>query len=254
MYDRSSHTRNIKGSWWVSDESSRYGKKHDGTARYSGNKLSAAFPEFEEVKDRLIYGEVRHQGGLTIRQRMLTVITVLATVEGDDLEEQLYAALRQGVTPEELQEVFHQAAPYIGIAKAEKGLAVLKRVFEAKGIALPLKKQGTVTEENRLEQGIHAQKALFGPMIDRMRASAPADQKPVQDYLSAYCFGDTYTRSALDLATREMLTFISALFPWADATARQRPTWAAIWPSATARPCWYPPWRNACRTSAFRGR
>ena len=30
----------------------------------------------------------------------------------------------------------------------------------------------------------------------------------MQDYLSAYCFGDTYTRSGLDLKTRELLTFV----------------------------------------------
>ena len=30
----------------------------------------------------------------------------------------------------------------------------------------------------------------------------------MQDYLSAYCFGDTYTRNGLDLKTRELLTFV----------------------------------------------
>jgi 4-carboxymuconolactone decarboxylase len=40
-----------------------------------------------------------------------------------------------------------------------------------------------------------------------MRAAAPEDQKNIQDDLSAFCFGDTYTRGRLDLQMRELLTF-----------------------------------------------
>lgn len=172
------------------------------------NELVSAFPEFETVKNRFLYGEVRQQGELTEKQRMLIAVTALVTVEGNDLKEQLRSALNQDVSPIALQEVFHQAAPYIGFAKAEKGLSVLKQVFEEANISLPLESQSSVTEGTRLEKGIAAQKSLFGPMIDSMRANAPEEQKFMQDYLSAYCFGDTYTRSGLDLKTRELLTFV----------------------------------------------
>jgi 4-carboxymuconolactone decarboxylase len=40
-----------------------------------------------------------------------------------------------------------------------------------------------------------------------MRAAAPEELKHIQDYLSAYCFGDFYTRGTVDLKTRELLTF-----------------------------------------------
>jgi 4-carboxymuconolactone decarboxylase len=174
----------------------------------SENKLAAAFPEFETVKNRFLYGEVRQQGELTVKQRMLIAVAALVTLEGDDLEEQLRSSLKQDVSPVELQEVFHQSAPYIGFPKAEKGLTVLKRVLEEANISLPLKPHGSVTEETRLEKGIEAQKSLFGSRIDAMRANAPEEQKFMQDYLSAYCFGDTYTRNGLDLKTRELLTFV----------------------------------------------
>lgn len=39
-----------------------------------------------------------------------------------------------------------------------------------------------------------------------MRKNTPANQKHLQDDLSAFCFGDIYTRRSLDLKTREMLT------------------------------------------------
>lgn len=172
------------------------------------NHLAVAFPEFETIKNQFIYGEVRRQGELNEKLQMLVVIAALITVEGEDLSEQINAALQVDVSPIELQEVFHQVAPYIGFAKAEKGLSVLKKVFETREITLPLEKQSTVTDDTRLENGINVQKTLFGPVIDNMRANAPEDQRFLQDYLSAYCFGDTYTRGGLDIKTRELLTFV----------------------------------------------
>jgi 4-carboxymuconolactone decarboxylase len=44
-----------------------------------------------------------------------------------------------------------------------------------------------------------------------MRSSASADQAHIQDFLSANCFGDHYTRKGLDLKTRELLTFAMLL-------------------------------------------
>ena len=38
-------------------------------------------------------------------------------------------------------------------------------------------------------------------------SAAPANQKNIQDYLSAYCFGDFYTRKFLTIPERELLTF-----------------------------------------------
>jgi len=47
---------------------------------------------------------------------------------------------------------------------------------------------------------------IFGNVIAKMRETAPANQKNMQDYPSSLCFGDFYTRGGLDLKTRELLT------------------------------------------------
>ncbi|MDY6084941.1 MAG: carboxymuconolactone decarboxylase family protein [Dialister sp.] len=39
-----------------------------------------------------------------------------------------------------------------------------------------------------------------------MGEKAPTNQKPLQDSLSAFYFGDIYTRDSLKLRTREMIT------------------------------------------------
>lgn len=172
------------------------------------NSLSKYFDEFESVKNNFIYGEVWQQGNMDDRLRAIVTVAVLTTIEGRDLEEQLHVALKVGVKPEELLEVFHQSAPYIGFSKVEKGLEVLKKVFEEENISMPLEHNSVVTEEDRLEKGIEVQKSIFGEVIDKMRASAQGYQKAMQDYLSAYCFGDTYTRKGLDLKERELITFV----------------------------------------------
>ena len=71
-----------------------------------------------------------------------------------------------------------------------------------------------MSEGTRYAEGLKVQKVIFGEAIDRMHESTPANQKAiVQNYLTAFCFGDVYTRKGLDLPTRELLTFsiLSAL-------------------------------------------
>jgi 4-carboxymuconolactone decarboxylase len=43
--------------------------------------------------------------------------------------------------------------------------------------------------------------------VDKLYAAAPSDQQHIQRFLSANCFGDNYTRSGMDVPTRELLTF-----------------------------------------------
>ena len=72
----------------------------------------------------------------------------------------------------------------------------------------PCAPAGTTTDETRHDAGLAVQRAIFGAEnIDKMNASAPADQKHINDYLSANCFGDYYTRKIMDVKERELITF-----------------------------------------------
>ncbi|NBH85103.1 carboxymuconolactone decarboxylase family protein [bacterium C-53] len=82
------------------------------------------------------------------------------------------------------------------------------KAFQSAGIVYPLEKQAKVTEENRFAKGLAVQQEIFGEdNIKAMRRVAPQELKHIQDYLSAYCFGDFYTRGTLDLKMRELVTF-----------------------------------------------
>ena len=59
-----------------------------------------------------------------------------------------------------------------------------------------------------MEKGLAAQKQIIGnDVVEKLYASAPEDRLHIQRYLSANCFGDNYTRTGIDIPTRELLTF-----------------------------------------------
>lgn len=186
--------------------------------KFLGEQQSATAktdPDLVAIKERLLYGEIADRGTLNDRQRMLVTLVVLATTRAlDDMKAQTAAALRIGLSPVEIKEALYQCAPYIGFPGTESALGPVNEAFAEMGIALPVESQATVTEESRFRDGLTAQKAIFGDSIDKIHASAPAGQKDIMvNYLSAFCFGDFYTRKGLDLPTRELLTFaiVSAL-------------------------------------------
>lgn len=162
--------------------------------------------EFNQITDRFAFGDIWKASGLDDRRKILASVACVATRCGDELSALLRTGLRLGVSAEELQEVFHQIAPYVGVSCARRGLQEL-----GKSVNTPVGIQSTVTEDDRMDKGIAAQKTMFGNGIDAMRENAPEDERFIQDALSAYCFGDTYTRKALSLADRELLTWVAII-------------------------------------------
>lgn len=165
-------------------------------------------PELAAIYDRLILGEIADRGSLEPKQRELVAMAALAAGQAP-LATQTVAALNAGASPVEIREAMYQIAPYIGLPRVEAALKYVNDVFEKRGIKLPLEKQGTVTEANRFQEGLSVQKKIFGSeAIENMQAKAPDGQKDiVTNYLSAFCFGDFYTRMGLDLKMRELMTF-----------------------------------------------
>jgi 4-carboxymuconolactone decarboxylase len=96
----------------------------------------------------------------------------------------------------------------MGIGRVYDYLAVTNEVLGDLGIELPLPGQSMTTPETRFEKGWEAQTAVVGDLVEQMHASAPADTKHFQMWLTENCFGDNYTRGGIDLPLRELLTFV----------------------------------------------
>ncbi len=165
-------------------------------------------PELAAIRDRLVYGELADKGTLSLHQKMLVTMVVLtASQTTDDIYVQTKAALRAGIAAPVIREAVLQCTPYIGFPKTQQALRYVSKCFSDMGIDVP-ENQATVTEESRFADGLARQKAIFGDAIDKMHASAPEGQKDIMvQHLTAFCFGDFYTRKGLDLKTRELLTF-----------------------------------------------
>ena len=119
----------------------------------------------------------------------------------------LESALNAGITPIEIKEILYQAVAYAGMAKVMDFVGITNEVLLAHGVRLPLEGQAVVSAETRFDKGLALQKSIFGERIDQMHKNAPENQKHIQRYLSANCFGDYQTRGGLDVKTRELLTF-----------------------------------------------
>ena len=169
----------------------------------------AADPEYEQLARRFLCGDVLPRDGLTQAQKALVILAGLTAGNlFPALRRYTRAALSAGATPVEIREAIYQCAPYVGLEHARCALEEVNAAFKEAGVSLPTPPQGSVTEEDRFEKGLDVQRHIFGrEHIDAMRAAAPAETKHMQDFLSAHCFGDFYTRGALDLKMRELITF-----------------------------------------------
>ena len=172
--------------------------------------LADTDPELAAMRDRLVYGEILNEGTLTDRQAALVILAALTAGQGiDALPAQAEAALHVGASAADIREALYQCAAYVGFPRVEAALRAVNPVLKKHGASLPLPSGATVDEKTRLADGLAVQRQIFGAKgIDAMRENAPAGQKAiVANYLSAYCFGDLYTRKVLDLKMRELITF-----------------------------------------------
>ena len=142
----------------------------------------------------------------TKRLISFSVLTTLGTLK--EIPAEVEQALKEKISPEEIAEAIIQCTPYIGYPKVIEALEGAETEMIRQGVKFPLRSRTTTADESRTEKGLAAQYAIFGKEnIERNRKTAPPELRHIQDYLSDYCFGDFYTRSGIELQTREMLTF-----------------------------------------------
>ena len=165
--------------------------------------------DLQNIFNNFVYGEVYNHGDLEPKLRELITLVSLTASQGNGMiAEHVEAALNVGASAIEIKEALYQCAPYVGFPRVFSALEEANKVFKSKNINLPLESQSTVSEETRFEKGLAVQTSIFGNRILDMHRNAPENLKHIQNYLSAMCFGDFYTREGLDLKTRELLTFI----------------------------------------------
>jgi 3-oxoadipate enol-lactonase/4-carboxymuconolactone decarboxylase len=86
--------------------------------------------EFQDLITRYAWGEIWARPGLDRRTRSaITLMALVALNRESELRMHVHAALRNGLTREEIKEVFLQSAIYCGVPAANGAFAVLRDVL-----------------------------------------------------------------------------------------------------------------------------
>jgi len=103
------------------------GDEHVDRAVAETTEFTAAF---QDLITRYAWGEIWSRPGLDRRTRSMVTVAVLVALGRDrELEMHVRAALRNGVAPDELQEVLLHCAVYCGVPAANAAFAVAQRVL-----------------------------------------------------------------------------------------------------------------------------
>jgi 4-carboxymuconolactone decarboxylase len=87
--------------------------------------------EFQDLITRYAWGEIWSRDGLDRRTRSCITLTALVALgREDELAMHVRAALRVGLTPDEIKEVLLHSAIYCGVPAANGAFAVAQRVLD----------------------------------------------------------------------------------------------------------------------------
>jgi 4-carboxymuconolactone decarboxylase len=90
--------------------------------------------DFQDFITRYAWGEVWDRPGLDRRTRSAITLTALIAVgRFDELEMHVRAALRNGLSEDEIKEVLLQSAIYCGVPAANSAFAVAQKVLDEDG-------------------------------------------------------------------------------------------------------------------------
>jgi 4-carboxymuconolactone decarboxylase len=95
----------------------------DGTTEFTS--------DFQDLLTRYAWGEIWARPGLDRKTRSAITITALTALNHhEELALHLRAALRNGLTEDEIKEVLLQCAVYCGVPAANRAFAIAQRVLE----------------------------------------------------------------------------------------------------------------------------
>lgn len=183
-------------------------KNHDELFPAHVSTLKVTDPELIEIFDNFAFDETLRHTSLDTRTRLMVQLAALIGSQAlSEYRVMLGAALTSGVTPAEAKEIVYQAVPYVGMGKAFDFIHATNDILTERGIELPLGGQSATTPATRAERGRAVQEQIVGAdRVQRMYASAAADELHFQEFLSANCFGDHVARGGIGIPVRELLT------------------------------------------------
>ena len=92
--------------------------------------------DFQSFITRYAWGDIWSRPGLSRAERSIITLTALAVLrQEEELALHVRAALRNGLSPDQIKEVLLQVAVYAGVPAANRAFAVAARVLAEAGLA-----------------------------------------------------------------------------------------------------------------------
>ena len=181
--------------------------------------LADIAPDLARLAIDFAYGDVHARPQLTLPQRQLATVAVLAALGNarPQLKFHLAGALRMGCTPAALVELAIHMAVYAGFPAAVNTALALKEVFDEQGLQPP--RSEVAPEPERHAAGWQRLKDIDGHAGERVIAALEGIAPDLGRYVIEFAFGDVYSRPAMDLFSRELVT-VAALTALGTASAQ----------------------------------
>ena len=123
MNDRDRHDQGMKVRREV------LGDSHVDRAAANADEFTA---DFQDFITRTAWGDVWSRPGLTRRERSIAVLTsLIALGHHEEFVMHVKAALRNGLTPDEIKEVILQSAIYAGVPAANSAFKLANEILGA---------------------------------------------------------------------------------------------------------------------------
>ncbi|MEY4845504.1 MAG: hypothetical protein RL312_1785 [Pseudomonadota bacterium] len=166
---------------------------------------------FDDLMAELVYGQIWNRPGLSRQDRMAVTLAVLCSVQNQaQLRRHIAAALKLGLMPRAIAEIFIQIGIYRGFAASETALETARAVFAEQGITLEADAPRADSLEALMGRGRDLQGALHA---ERRNEGHASPDNPVTGSIYPlvvqYCYGEIWDRPGLDRRVRAICAVAS---------------------------------------------
>jgi 4-carboxymuconolactone decarboxylase len=120
-----------QGALFATGDAVRRAVLGDAHVDRSHANADAFSQDLQDLITRYAWGAVWSRPGLSLRERSIVTVAVLAgLVRPDELALHVRGALTNGITPDELKEILLQTAVYAGVPAANTAFGVARHVLE----------------------------------------------------------------------------------------------------------------------------
>src|SRR6185295_18149103 len=189
-------------------------------ARSRGKQIAAGLgldtmrspvPGLDDLMAEVMYEGIWGRPQLALAERAICTLAVLSSLQRlPSLQSMVAAALRLGLTPGNIVEVFVQVGLYAGFVTTDAAVAVAQEVFQARGLSLVSEPQSEDSTERLDRKGREVMALLHGAGAEEGYA-APGNSVTGALYPMAirYGYGELWSRPGLN-HRRRMLCALAA--------------------------------------------